>query len=119
MEKWIFDSLTRAGETFRQFMKDCYQKNLLIKNKLVLKDKKVDLRNINMPLLNVMAQFDHLVPNDASLPSMMPVSSTDKETLVSQQEHWNICRVKNPRKNCVEDSAMAQAKITDRTGRRK
>ena len=31
MEKWIFDSPDQAGETFRQFMKDCYQKNLLIK----------------------------------------------------------------------------------------
>jgi polyhydroxyalkanoate synthase len=36
MEKWIFDSPDQAGETFRQFMKDCYQKNLLIQNILYL-----------------------------------------------------------------------------------
>ena len=29
MEKWIFDSPDVPGETFRQFVKDCYQKNLL------------------------------------------------------------------------------------------
>ena len=32
MEKWIFDSPDVPGETFRQFLKDCYQKNLLIQS---------------------------------------------------------------------------------------
>ena len=34
MEKWIFDSPDVPGETFRQFIKDCYQKNLLIQSKM-------------------------------------------------------------------------------------
>ncbi len=90
MEKWIFDSPDQAGETFRQFMKDCYQKNLLIKNEMELNGKKINLKNITMPLLNVMAEFDHLVPNDASKPLSDAVSSTDKETLVFPTGHIGI-----------------------------
>lgn len=90
MEKWIFDSPDQAGETFRQFFKDCYQKNLLIKNEMELGGKKIDLKNISMPLLNVMAEFDHLVPNDASKPLNDAVSSKDKETLVFPTGHIGI-----------------------------
>ena len=90
MEKWIFDSPDQAGETFRQFMKDCYQKNLLIKNEMELNGKMINLKNITMPLLNVMAQFDHLVPNDASKPLSDAVSSTDKETLIFPTGHIGI-----------------------------
>lgn len=90
MEKWIFDSPDQAGETFRQFFKDCYQKNLLIKNKMMLNGKKINLKNISMPLLNVMAEFDHLVPNDASKPLTDAVSSSDKETFVFPTGHIGI-----------------------------
>ncbi len=90
MEKWIFDSPDQAGETLRQFMKDCYQKNLLIKNEMKLNGKKINLKNITMPLLNVMAEFDHLVPTDASKPLTEAVSSSDKETLVFPTGHIGI-----------------------------
>src|SRR5574341_961834 len=90
MEKWIFDSPDQAGETFRQFMKDCYQKNLLIKNEMKLNGKKINLKNITMPLLNVMAEFDHLVPTDASKPLTEAVSSSDKETLIFPTGHIGI-----------------------------
>ncbi|NJD78676.1 MAG: class III poly(R)-hydroxyalkanoic acid synthase subunit PhaC [Candidatus Methanoperedens sp.] len=90
MEKWIFDSPDQAGETFRQFMKDCYQKNLLIKNKMELNGKRINLEKISMPLLNVMAEFDHLVPNDASKPLTDAVSSSDKEMLVFPTGHIGI-----------------------------
>lgn len=90
MEKWIFDSPDQAGETFRQFMKDCYQKNLLIKNEMIIGNKEINLKNINMPLLNVMAEFDHLVPNDASKPLTDVVSSIDKQTYIFPTGHIGI-----------------------------
>ncbi len=90
MEKWIFDSPDQAGEAYRQFMKDCYQKNLLIKNQMKLDGKSIDLRKITMPLLNVMAETDHLVPNAASVPLNDVVASTDKETFVFPTGHIGI-----------------------------
>lgn len=90
MEKWIFDSPDQPGEAYRQFLKDCYQKNLLIKNEMTLDGKKINLKNISVPLLNVMAQYDHLVPNDCSKPLNNAVSSTDKEMLVFPTGHIGI-----------------------------
>lgn len=80
MEKWIAESPDQAGECYRQFMKDLYQKNLLIKNELLVGGKKVNLKNITCPVLNVYATQDHLVPPAASIPLCDHIASTDKET---------------------------------------
>jgi polyhydroxyalkanoate synthase subunit PhaC len=39
MEKWIFDSPDQAGEAYRQFMKDFYQGNKLIKGEVEIGNK--------------------------------------------------------------------------------
>jgi len=80
MEKWIAESPAQAGECYRQFMKDLYQKNLLVKNELIVGGKKVSLKNITCPVLNVYATQDHLVPPAASIPLCDSIASTDKET---------------------------------------
>ncbi len=66
MEKWIFDSPDQAGETFRQFIKDFFQQNKLMKGEVQIGDYTIDLKNITIPVLNVFAEQDHLVPPDAS-----------------------------------------------------
>lgn len=78
MEKWINESPAQAGECFRQFMKDLYQQNKLIKGELIIKGKKVNLKNITCPLLNIYATEDHLVPPAASIPLNDLVGSKDK-----------------------------------------
>jgi polyhydroxyalkanoate synthase len=90
MEKWIFDSPDQAGETFRQFLKDFYQKNKLIKGELELGDQQVDLKNINMPVLNVYAEKDHLVPPAASKPLKQSISSKDYTELAFKGGHIGI-----------------------------
>ncbi len=67
MEKWIFDSPDQAGEAYRQFLKDFYQGNKLIRGEIVLGDKLVNLSNISMPVLNLYAEKDHLVTPASSL----------------------------------------------------
>jgi polyhydroxyalkanoate synthase subunit PhaC len=79
MEKWINDSPNQAGECFRQFLKDLYQQNKLVKGTLVIGDKKVNLKNITMPLLNIYATEDHLVPPASVIPFNDYVGSKDKE----------------------------------------
>jgi len=78
MEKWIFDSPGQAGECLRQFVKDLYQGNKLAKGKLELGGKTVDLGNIKMPILNIFASADHLVPPEAIKPLNDLVGSKDK-----------------------------------------
>ena len=90
MEKWIFDSPDVPGETFRQFMKDCYQKNLLIKNKMKLGDRRVDLNNLTMPLLNFYGRFDHLVPPEACERLVEVVPSRDATNICLDTGHIGI-----------------------------
>ncbi|HAM50130.1 MAG TPA: class III poly(R)-hydroxyalkanoic acid synthase subunit PhaC [Nitrospiraceae bacterium] len=78
MEKWIFDSPGQAGECLRQFIKDCYQENKLVKGGLKVGDKTVNLKNITMPLLNIYASGDHLVPPSSTKPLNDLVGTNDK-----------------------------------------
>ncbi|MGH8654071.1 MAG: class III poly(R)-hydroxyalkanoic acid synthase subunit PhaC [Gammaproteobacteria bacterium] len=66
MEKWIFDSPDQAGEAFREFTKQFYQNNGLMKGEVEIGGKRVDLKNITMPVLNIYAADDHLVPPASS-----------------------------------------------------
>jgi polyhydroxyalkanoate synthase len=79
MEKWINDSPAQAGECYRQFMKDLYQGNKLIKGELVLDGETVSLKNLNMPLMNIYAAEDHLVPPSATIPLNDHVGTKDNE----------------------------------------
>ncbi len=90
MEKWIFDSPDVPGETFRQFIVDCFQKNLLIQSKMELDGKRVDLQNIMMPVLNVYGRFDHLVPPAAAELLTSRVGSKDTEDLCLETGHIGI-----------------------------
>jgi polyhydroxyalkanoate synthase len=67
MEKWIFDSPDQAGEAFRQFIHWFYRENRLVAGTMELGGRPVDLRNVTMPVLNVYATQDHLVPPAASV----------------------------------------------------
>jgi polyhydroxyalkanoate synthase len=78
MEKWIADSPDQAGACYKQFVKDLYQRNKLVKGELEIGGKTVSLRNITMPLLNIYAAEDHLVPPSASIPLNDYVGTSDK-----------------------------------------
>jgi polyhydroxyalkanoate synthase len=82
MEKWIFDSPDQAGETFREFLKDFYQENKLIKNQIKIGGRQVDLTNIKMPVLNLYAEKDHLVPPNSSI-ALAEYVGTDDYTVRS------------------------------------
>ena len=67
MEKWIADSPDQAGEAWRQFVSDFYQGNKLVQGTATLGGRLVDLGQITMPVLNLYAEEDHLVPPASSL----------------------------------------------------
>lgn len=90
MEKWIFDSPDVPGETFREFIKDFYQKNLLIQNKLQIGGRRVDLKNITMPLINFYGKYDHLVPPAACELLTGKVGSSDVEDICLDTGHIGI-----------------------------
>jgi poly(3-hydroxyalkanoate) synthetase len=71
-------------------VKDCYQANKLVKGKLKLGGKTVDLGKITMPILNIFASADHLVPPAATKPLNDLVSSTDKTLYEFQGGHIGV-----------------------------
>ncbi len=77
MEEWIFDSPDQAGEAYRQFVKDFYQGNKLIKGEVRIGDKQVNLHNVRMPVLNIYAEEDHLVPPASSIALKQHIHAED------------------------------------------
>jgi len=90
IEKWLYDTPQIAGETFRQWISDIYQKNLLAKNEFMLGDLVVDLSKITVPLLNLVADEDHLVSPDCSTPLNDMVSSQDKRLMRFHTGHVGL-----------------------------
>ena len=87
MEKWIFDSPDQPGEMFRQFITWCYKENRLKQGTLELAGKRVDLKHIKIPVLNVYALQDHLVPPEASKCLGQLIDSKDYQELVLNTGH--------------------------------
>jgi polyhydroxyalkanoate synthase subunit PhaC len=90
MEKWIADSPDQAGACYLQFMKDLYQSNKLINGELVIGKHIVNLKNITMPLLNIYATEDHLVPPSATIPLNDYVGTKDKEIYSFKGGHIGV-----------------------------
>jgi polyhydroxyalkanoate synthase len=90
MEKWIDDGIPLAGEAFREFIRKLYQENQLVNNELRLNGNKVNLKNIDMPLLSLVAKYDHLVPKESSMSFNDLVSSTDKDMIMFPTGHIGL-----------------------------
>ena len=90
MEKWIFDSPDQAGEAFRQFIRDFYQGNKLIRGGLQIGRHDVDLSRVRCPVLNIFAEQDHLVPPAASKAIAKAVGARDYSELSFRGGHIGI-----------------------------
>ncbi len=90
MEKWIFDSPDQVGEAYRQFLKYFYQGNDLVKGNVKIGNNLVDLENITVPVLNIYARDDHLVPPDSSRALEGCVGSKDYQSLEFPGGHIGI-----------------------------
>ncbi|MFQ3294062.1 MAG: polyhydroxyalkanoate synthase [Natrialbaceae archaeon] len=79
MERWVRDGVDVAGEAYRQFIEEIYQKNALYRNELVLDGDPVDIGNLTMPVLQIIGSFDHLIPPESSKPFTEGIPSTDTD----------------------------------------
>ena len=87
LEQWLFDGPDQAGEAFRQFVKEIVQQNKLVTGGLKVGGKTVDLNNIAMPILNIYAQYDHLVPPASAMALKKRVSSQDYSEILYKGGH--------------------------------
>ncbi len=89
MERWIFDSPDQAGEAFREFVRLFFQENRLVRGGAVIGGRPVDLGRITMPVFNIYATQDHLVPPSASRP-LAGLVGGDYEELAFDGGHIGI-----------------------------
>jgi polyhydroxyalkanoate synthase len=78
VEQWIFDSPDQAGAAFREFVLWFYQENRLMRERVEIAGRKVTLRDLPLPILNLIGRRDHLVP---------PASLAALQTLVGNADY--------------------------------
>ena len=90
MGKWESDNIPFPGGVFKQMVRDFLRGNLLVKGKLEIGGRRVDVSNITAPLLNLLAQEDHITPYASSHPLMAMVGSKVKDELVMKGGHVGL-----------------------------
>ena len=90
MEKWIADRPDHPGEAAKQWLKDLYQQNRLVRNEWVLDGRAVDLGRITMPVLNVYAKDDHIIPPATSRALGPKLGTTDYTELALPGGHVGV-----------------------------
>ncbi len=90
MERWLDEGIDVAGDTYVQFLEDIYQDNKLYNNELYLDGKHIDLANIDMPVLQIMGEYDHLIPAESSKPFNEVIGSDDTEIIEYPTGHIGL-----------------------------
>jgi poly[(R)-3-hydroxyalkanoate] polymerase subunit PhaC len=90
MEKWIADRPHHPGEAAKQWLKDLYQDNKLVRSEFVLGGRKVELKNITAPVLNVFAKDDHIIPPATSQALKGKIGTSDYTELALPGGHVGV-----------------------------
>lgn len=90
VEKWLYDAPDQPGKAFSELVKDFYQQNKLIKNNFRVNNQPILLKNIHLPILNVMARFDEIIPMSASSVLKKYIGSSDYTEQIFASGHIGI-----------------------------
>jgi polyhydroxyalkanoate synthase len=90
MERWLADRPAQPGEFARQWLKDLYQDNKLIKDEFVLDGRTVRLKDITCPVLNIYTETDHIIPPEMSRALRSRVGTEDYTEAVLKGGHIGI-----------------------------
>jgi len=81
MERWLDEGIDLAGQAYVEFLQKIYQNNELYRNVLEINGERVDVENIDMPVIQIIGEYDHLIPPEASKPFNDVVGSDDVTTI--------------------------------------
>lgn len=90
MERWIWDSVDVAGRAFHEFVDDVYRDDQLSTGDFTLDGDPVDLSPIDVPLCQIVGQYDHIVPPASSKPLGNLVGSDDQRLFEFSAGHIGI-----------------------------
>ena len=81
MERWLDEGIDLAGQAYVEFLQKIYQNNELYRNELEINGEKVDITTIDAPIIQIIGEYDHLIPPEASKPFNDVVGSDDVTTI--------------------------------------
>ena len=90
MEKWLFGGPDAGGQMFKEFVRDFLKGNKLVKGDLEIGGRKVDLKNLTIPILNIFAEKDHIVPPPCTVALGKYVGSKDYTEFAIATGHIGI-----------------------------
>jgi poly[(R)-3-hydroxyalkanoate] polymerase subunit PhaC len=99
INKWVRDGVPFPGAAFKQWVKDFYQQNKLVKGELHLRGRKVALSNITCPVLNIAGKQDHICTLPQAEPTTDLVSSEDKELFAIDAGHVGLLAGRGAKKD--------------------
>ena len=90
MNKWVNDGIPFAGAAFRQWIREFYQQNKLVKGEIILRGRRVDLSNISCPILSVAGSKDHICSLPQAQAIKRAVSSKEVDFHVVDAGHIGL-----------------------------
>lgn len=90
LQKWINDGIPFPGEAYRQWIREFYQQNKLIKDELYIRGQQVKLSNIKANVLNIAADRDHIAVPNQTEKLMNKISSKDKTFKLLKAGHVSV-----------------------------
>ena len=90
LQKWLNDGVPFPGEAYRQWIRDFYQQNKLIKGDLAVRGRKVNLENIKANVLSLSGAKDIIAQPHQVEALMNVISSEDKKYIELPVGHTSI-----------------------------
>jgi polyhydroxyalkanoate synthase len=103
MAKWIADNPAFPARAFREWVTWLYKENRLVRGRLRLRGRRVDLARIQQSLLVVTARGDHITPPCNSLPLLDRTGSSDVEHFDRPGGHIGLMAGSKARKEIWPD----------------
>ena len=89
-DRWSSDMLPLAGRYFKETTEQLMWDNALYEGRMEIAGRKVDLGNITVPFMHVVAEHDHIVPYEASRPLVPMIGSADKQEVMLKGGHVSL-----------------------------
>ncbi len=89
-DRWATDMLPLAGRYFKETTEQLMWDNALYEGTMEIAGRKVDLGDITVPFMHVVAEHDHIVPYEASKPLVPMIGSIDKQEVMLKGGHVSL-----------------------------
>lgn len=113
MNKWVSDNPPFPAKAFREWVTWMYKENRLVRGRLTLRGRRVNLADIDCSTLVITAGADHIAPREGTLPLMSLVSSADLEHFDRPGGHIGLMAGSKARQQIWPDIATWLAARSD------